>query len=67
MALTTTEDLTTSGDLIAGGTGDLITYGIMVGGGFLFFIIAVAFLAKLYRRASKETAFVRTGLGGEKV
>lgn len=67
MALTTTEDLTTSSELIAGGSGDLITYGIVGGGGLLLFIIAVAFLAKLYRRASKETAFVRTGLGGERV
>lgn len=31
---------------------------------FLAFII---FLTKLYRRASKEIAFVRTGVGGEKV
>lgn len=67
MALTTTEDLTTSGELIAGGTGDLIYYGSVIGAGLLVFIIAVAFLARLYRRASKETAFVRTGLGGERV
>lgn len=40
----------------------------MLGGaGFLGFILIVAFIAKLYRRASKEIAFVRTGVGGEKV
>ena len=67
MALTTTEDFTTSGELIADGSGDLITYGIVGGGGLLVIIIFLAFLARLYRRASKETAFVRTGLGGERV
>ncbi|HSJ79495.1 MAG TPA: hypothetical protein VK913_12235, partial [Erythrobacter sp.] len=67
MALTTTEDLTTSGELIASGSGDLIFYGSIVVGGLLVFFIFLAFLARLYRRASKETAFVRTGLGGERV
>ncbi|MFP4351277.1 MAG: flotillin family protein [Puniceicoccaceae bacterium] len=34
-----------------------------------FFALAVfgAVIARLYRRSSKETAFVRTGMGGEKV
>ena len=59
MALTTTADVSSSGDLI--------TYGIIGGGGLLVFVIFVAFLVRLYRRASKETAFVRTGMGGEKV
>ena len=67
MALTTTEDLATSGELIAGGGGDLITYAVVGGGGLLLVIIFLALLARLYRRASKETAFVRTGLGGERV
>ncbi|MCL6251769.1 SPFH domain-containing protein [Altererythrobacter sp. KTW20L] len=31
------------------------------------FFAVLIFLAKLYRRASKEIAFVRTGVGGEKV
>ncbi len=31
------------------------------------FLAIVIFLTKLYRRASKEIAFVRTGVGGEKV
>ncbi|QZH74413.1 MAG: flotillin family protein [Erythrobacter sp.] len=39
--------------------------------GIVLLVVAVLailmFLAKLYRRASKETAFVRTGVGGEKV
>jgi uncharacterized membrane protein YqiK len=39
----------------------------MGGGGLLFVVIFFAFLVRLYRRASKETAFVRTGLGGERV
>lgn len=59
MALTTTADASSSGDLI--------TYAVMGGGGLLFTIIFFAFLVRLYRRASKETAFVRTGLGGERV
>ncbi len=66
MALTTTGDLATAGDLASSG-GDLITYGVMAGAGLIVFVIIVAFLARLYRRASKETAFVRTGLGGERV
>ena len=67
MALTTTTgDVSTAGDL-ATSTGDLITYGVIGGGGLLFVIIFFAFLIRLYRRASKETAFVRTGMGGEKV
>ncbi len=38
----------------------------LVGGIFLVLIFFV-FLIKLYHRASKEIAFVRTGVGGEKV
>ncbi|WP_422664716.1 flotillin family protein [Aurantiacibacter aquimixticola] len=38
----------------------------MVGGIFLILVFFM-FLIKLYRRASKEVAFVRTGVGGEKV
>lgn len=40
---------------------------VMIGGGVLLAIIIVTFLLKMYRRASKEIAFVRTGVGGEKV
>ncbi len=50
--------------------------GSTLGGSFVFFIAGAILLgmlviglifAKLYRRASKETAFVRTGFGGEKI
>ncbi len=40
---------------------------VMVGGATLLGIIIITFLLKMYRRASKEIAFVRTGVGGEKV
>lgn len=40
---------------------------VMIGGGILLAIIIITFLLKMYRRASKEIAFVRTGVGGEKV
>lgn len=36
-----------------------------VAGGLLFFILLV--VARLYRRATKEVSFVRTGFGGQKV
>jgi uncharacterized membrane protein YqiK len=65
MIVTTMGALATTGD--AGGSADLITYAVMGGGGFLFFMLVFAFLMRLYRRASKETAFVRTGMGGERV
>jgi len=40
---------------------------IMVGSGVLSLLIIGLIFAKLYVRATKETAFVRTGMGGEKV
>lgn len=40
---------------------------ILIGGGVIAFFAGIVLLAKLYRRASKETSFVRTGVGGEKV
>ncbi|HSJ79543.1 MAG TPA: flotillin family protein, partial [Erythrobacter sp.] len=46
---------------------DWITMAIIGGGGLLVFIVLIVFLTTLYRRATKETAFVRTGFGGEKV
>ena len=46
---------------------DWVTMAVIGGGGLLVFVIFVTFLTTLYRRASKETAFVRTGFGGEKV
>lgn len=37
-------------------------------GGILLVVLTILFaLTRLYRRASKETAFVRTGVGGERV
>ncbi|MFC4255331.1 flotillin family protein [Altererythrobacter xixiisoli] len=44
-----------------------MTLATLVGGAFLFLLIIGFMLAKLYRRASKEVAFVRTGVGGERV
>ena len=40
---------------------------IIGGGGFLALLIILFTITRLYRRASKEVAFVRTGVGGEKV
>ena len=40
---------------------------IGITGGIFLFLVFLMFLIKLYHRASKETAFVRTGVGGEKV
>ena len=36
-------------------------------GGAIAVLVIIIFLLKMYRRASKEVAFVRTGVGGEKV
>ena len=46
---------------------NLIFVGIVVGAVVLGLLIIGLMLTKLYRRASKEQAFVRTGLGGELV
>lgn len=40
---------------------------VMAGTGVIAVLAVLIFLTKLYRRASKEIAFVRTGVGGEKV
>jgi len=40
---------------------------ILGAGAFVALLIIVLALTRLYRRASKEIAFVRTGVGGEKV
>ncbi len=45
----------------------LIEIGILGGAGLLGLLIIGLVFARLYKRASKETAFVRTGLGGQKV
>lgn len=67
MSLTTTTGaVPVTGDP-ASSTAGLITYGAGAVGAVLFIVIVLTFLIRLYRRATKETAFVRTGFGGEKV
>ncbi|MGB3808323.1 MAG: flotillin domain-containing protein [Erythrobacter sp.] len=46
---------------------ELPDYLIFGGGAVVLLLIIVVTIMSLYRRASKETAFVRTGVGGEKV
>ncbi|WP_336977875.1 flotillin family protein [Altererythrobacter fulvus] len=46
---------------------NLIQIGIWGGSGFLVVLIIGLTITKLYRRATKEVSFVRTGFGGEKV
>ncbi len=46
---------------------DLLTIAMLAGGGIALLLIILIMLMSLYRRASKEIAFVRTGVGGEKV
>ncbi len=66
MALTTTGD--SGATEVLSSSGDLISYGALVGGAmFLLILIVLVVFIRMYRRASKETAFVRTGMGGEKV
>jgi len=45
----------------------LIPYLIISGTGLLLLIVLGVVVARLYKRASKEIGFVRTGFGGEKV
>lgn len=45
----------------------IITIAMIVGVVFAFLIIFGLIITRLYRRATKEIAFVRTGFGGEKV
>ncbi len=45
----------------------LIQIAILAGAGLAALLILGLIFARLYKRASKETAFVRTGFGGEKV
>lgn len=47
--------------------GSILPYVIYVGGGLLTFLVIGLIIARLYKRASKEIGFVRTGFGGEKV
>ena len=40
---------------------------IVIGAALAVLLIMVLFVARMYRRATKEVGFVRTGMGGEKV
>lgn len=46
---------------------NLLTLGILVGVAFLAVLSIFFIFSRMYQRASKERAFVRTGMGGEKV
>ena len=53
---------------LAQAPGGTITVILLVSGGILaFLLIGFIVMMKLYRRSSKEEAYVRTGLGGQKV
>lgn len=45
----------------------ILPYAIIAGSGLLVLIVLGIVIARLYKRASKEIGFVRTGFGGEKV
>jgi uncharacterized membrane protein YqiK len=45
----------------------LIEIGVLAGAGLLGLLIIGFVFARLYKRSSKETSFVRTGMGGQKV
>lgn len=49
------------------GGGSILPYLIYAGVGLLTLLILGFIVARLYKRASKEIGFVRTGFGGEKV
>jgi len=53
-------------DIVAQG-GSTLPYIVVPGIGLLTLLILGLVLARLYKRASKEIGFVRTGFGGEKV
>ena len=46
---------------------NLTSIAIWVGSGFAFLLVVGFTITRLYRRATKEIGFVRTGFGGEKV
>lgn len=45
----------------------ILPYAVLSGGGLLLLVVLGVIIARLYKRASKEIGFVRTGFGGEKV
>ncbi|WP_063355102.1 flotillin family protein [Shewanella mangrovi] len=55
-------------EFVQSGTTDNLSLMLIIAGVVVVAILAIGLIfAKLYKRATKETAFVRTGLGGEKV
>ena len=52
---------------VATAGGSVLPYVIYAGGGLLTLLVIGLVIARLYKRASKEIGFVRTGFGGEKV
>jgi uncharacterized membrane protein YqiK len=52
---------------VATQSGSVVPYLIYSGGALVALLVLGLILAKLYKRASKEIGFVRTGFGGEKV
>jgi hypothetical protein len=54
-------------DVVVHQSGMLTTVGIVAGAALLLLLVIGLLFAKLYKRASKEIGFVRTGAGGEKV
>ena len=52
---------------VATAGGSILPYVIYSGGGLLTLLVIGLVIARLYKRASKEIGFVRTGFGGEKV
>lgn len=54
-------------DVVVQQSGTLTTIGIVAGAALILLLVIGLLFAKLYKRASKEIGFVRTGAGGEKV
>ncbi|MES2339731.1 MAG: flotillin domain-containing protein [Pseudomonadota bacterium] len=54
-------------DVATTGPGALISIGVPVGIVLILLLVIGLTIARLYKRASKEIGFVRTGAGGEKV
>ncbi|GAA0447171.1 MULTISPECIES: flotillin family protein [Sphingomonas] len=54
-------------DVVVPESGMLTTVGIVAGAALILLLVIGLLFAKLYKRASKEIGFVRTGAGGEKV
>lgn len=54
-------------DVVVPQAGMLTTVGIVAGAALILLLVIGLLFAKLYKRASKEIGFVRTGAGGEKV